>query len=375
MEDSILIKQDRTVGWLLGHESAGVRYRTLRDILDRPETDPEVVAARDSIVSWGPVAEYLKEQHHDGFWGFAEDVYWPKWNATVWALILLGELGVPGNNPSIRAGCEYFLKTISEQDRSWPPPKYAEDDLRSWRLCWEPCVTGNMARTLAVFGYGKDPRVQEMFEWLVKNQRDDGGWNCDTEDSRNGEPVHHSSFMSTIEPLWAFSSLAPQHWPKGAKEKVERGVEFLLLHKLFKSDKTGKVIREEWTQLHFPMFYFYDILHGLRVVSSLGYGSDERIHDALELLKSKRLADGTWTMEASFLRALRRNFVKDPSTGNWHQDVDSSVDASKIYTIGSKVARIPRVYDSLGRPGQPNPWVTLNALRVFKNTDGLGGLN
>ena len=75
--------------------------------------------------------------------------------------------------------------------------------------------------------------------------------------------------MSTIEPLWAFSALDRSLWPKGSKEVVERAAEFMLVHRLYKSDRTGKVIDEEWTRLHFPLFYFYDILHGLRVLADL----------------------------------------------------------------------------------------------------------
>lgn len=366
--------EDKAVDWLLRQDNPSIRYWTLRDLFGRSEKDTELFQVRESIVSWGPVAQYLEEQQADGYWGFAEDVYWPKWTASIWALILLAELGVPGSHPRIKNGCEYFLKTVAEQDKSWPPPKYAHDDndLRGWRLCWEPCITGNMARTLAVFGYGKDPRAKEMYEWLIRTQGEDGGWNCETEDSRKGEPVHHSSFMSTIEPLWAFSSLASQDWPKGGREAVELAVEFLLSHRLFKSDKTGKMIQREWTQLHFPMFYFYDILHGLRVVSSLGYGIDERARDALELLESKRMSDGTWPMEASFVRALGRNFVKDTSNDQWHQDIDNAVDRSNLYTASGKVAQIPSIYRSLGETGRPNAWVTLNALRVLKNIQDSG---
>lgn len=362
------VGSDTAIHWLLSRGDPGLRYWVLRDLIGKSEKDSEVIAARNRVASYPPIADYLEEQHPDGYWGFPEDVYWPKWTATVWALILLAELGMPGDHPSIRAGCEYFLKTIGGQDRSWPPLDYSEDDLRGWRLCWEPCVTGNMARTLAVFGYGQDPRVKEMFEWLIRTQRDDGGWNCETEYSRKGEPIHHSSFMSTIEPLWAFSSLAIQNWPKGGRESVGRGVEFLLLHRLFKSDKTGEVIEREWTKLHFPMFYQYDFLHGLRVVSALGYGNDERTSDAVHLLESKRSKDGSWPMEATFLRALKRNFVPDPVKGGWLQDVDESIDFSNVYSAEGRVAQIPRIYNSLGDVGKANPWITLNALRVLKDS-------
>src|SRR6266849_3828698 len=362
-------KWDQAVAWLLKNENPGVRYWTLKDILGRSETDTEVVPALNGIASWGPVAAYLREQHPAGYWGDGEDVYWPKWRATVWALILLAEMGVPGTNPSIKRGCEYFLRVMDAQDRSWPPPKYPDEDLRGWRLVWEPCVTGNMARSLAEFGYGDDPRVREMFEWLVKYQREDGGWNCDTEDSRKGEAVRHSSFMSTIEPLWAFAALDRQKWPRGGREAVERAAEFMLIHRLYKSDKTGKVIRPEWTQLHFPMFYFYDILHGLRVLSNLGYGGDERTSDARNLLLSKTLPDGTWPLEASYLRALRRNFVRNATTGQWGSVRDEKLDPADIYTKGSSVAEVPAIYASLGEVGRANPWITLNALRALKGAE------
>ena len=361
-------KWDQAVAWLLKNENPGIRYWTLTDILERSQSDAEVVSALNGIEFWDPVAAYLREQRPAGYWGDGEDVYWPKWRATVWALILLAELGVPGTNPPIRRGSEYFLQVMDRQDRSWPPPKYPDEDLRGWRLVWEPCVTGNMARTLTGFGFESDPRVREMFEWLVQNQRDDGGWNCDTE-GRNGEPVHHSSFMSTIEPLWAFSSLDAQKWPRGGREAVERGVEFLLIHGLFKSDKNGRVIRQEWTQLHFPLFYFYDILHGLRVVTALGFGGDDRTKDARELLLSKRLPEGTWPMEATYLRSLRRNFVKDAKTGQWHSVREEGVDLSNVCGSAGKVVEVPDIYSNLGEIGKANPWVTLNALRALKGLD------
>lgn len=358
-------KWDQAVAWLLKNENPGIRYWTLKDILGRSESDAEVVAALNGITSRGPVAEYLREQHPMGYWGDGEDVYWPKWRATVWALMLLAEIGVPGTHSSIKKGGEYFLRVMDEQDRSWPPPKYTGEDLRGWRSVWEPCVTGNMARTLTEFGFENDPRVREMFDWLVKNQRGDGGWNCETE-KRNGGEVHHSSFMSTIEPLWAFSSLNRQKWPRGGREAVERGIEFLLIHHLFKSDNSGKVIRQEWTQLHFPLFYFYDILHGLRVVNALGYGADERTGDAKELLLSKRSPDGTWPMEATYLRALRRNFVKDGSPAQWHEAREEGIDLANLYTSGGRVAEVPNVYSSLGEVGRANAWITLNVLRALK---------
>jgi len=117
------------------------------------------------------------------------------------------------------------------------------------------------------------------------------------------------------------------------------------------------------------MFYFYDILHGLRVLSKLGYSEDERMTDARELLLSKRLDDGTWPLEASYFQALRRNFAKDPATGQWAQVRDEKLDPADVYTKGGSVAQIPAIYSSLGEVGRPNPWITLNALRALKGAE------
>ena len=346
--------RDRGVSWLLSSDSPSIRFWVLRDLLGRREDDSEVGETRKELLSWGPIQGVLREQHVEGYWGEPEDVYWPKWNATVWPLILLAEMGIPGDTPQVKRGCEYFLRVMDEQDRSWPPNFPENDPQRKWdgyRSVWEPCVTGNMARTLTFFGFSEDRRVREMYEWLVRTQLPDGGWNCQPGEWQ--KEVFHSSFMSTVEPLWAFSELPLEKWPKNGKETVAKACEFMLMHKLYKSDKTGKVIQEPWTKLHFPLFYEYDVLHGLRVLTTLGFGKDDRTRDALDLLLSKRLPDGTWPMEDSYLNGPRRNLSKDSVTGEWS------------VVSGERVASIPEIYSSLGSIGQSNPWITLNALRVL----------
>ena len=341
------------VSWLMRQDSPSIRYWTMKDLLGYAENDPELSKARSEIPDSSLVSQILGEQRDGGYWAEAEDCYWPKWQATVWNLILLAEFGLSGDHPQVKKGCEFFLETMDAQDRSWPPPEYLDGDLRGYRLVWEPCVTGNMARTLVEFGYQDDPRVGEMFEWLVKEQFADGGWNC--EGGGRDKQTKHSSFMSTIEPLWAFSALEPSGWPKGGREAVTRGCEFLLMHRLYKSDHTFQTINEEWTKLHFPLFYFYDILHGLRVLTALESADDKRTFDAKELLKSKHSSDGTWPLEATYTRSIKRNLVKDHGTGEWNR------------VKGEGVADVPKLYDELGVIGEPNPWITLNALRVLSH--------
>jgi len=71
-------------------------------------------------------------------------------------------------------------------------------------------------------------------------------------------------------------------------------------------------------------------------------------------------------LEASYIRALRRNFVKSPTTGQWVSIRDETLDPADIYTKGGRIAETPAIYATLGEVGRSNPWITLNALRALK---------
>lgn len=56
--------------WLLEPDpnNPGIRYFAWRDLLDRPEDNPEVRQARADIMKMGPVPVILEAQHPDGYW-------------------------------------------------------------------------------------------------------------------------------------------------------------------------------------------------------------------------------------------------------------------------------------------------------------------
>ncbi|PJH75186.1 MAG: nitrogen fixation protein NifH, partial [Anaerolineae bacterium CG_4_9_14_0_8_um_filter_58_9] len=54
--------------WLLEPDNPSVRYFTLRHLLDRPEDDAEVQAARRAIMTSEPVQKILAAQNSEGYW-------------------------------------------------------------------------------------------------------------------------------------------------------------------------------------------------------------------------------------------------------------------------------------------------------------------
>ena len=222
-------------------------------------------------------------------------------------------------------------------------PSRKEKGFADWA---QPCLTGNMVRTLNMFGYQDHPRVKKAINWMPEAQLDDGGWNCDWPEKE----VKHSSFTSTIEPLWAYSEIPRQKWTRKMKRSINQGAEFLLMHRVYKSDNHHrKPSLPFFTALHSPMYYFYDALHGLRVLTKLGYSDDERVRDAVHLLLSKKGTDGKWVLD-----------------GDW----DRELLEEKSHGEGRSFKERKRVV-TLKELGKPSKRVTLNCYRALVKTGDL----
>lgn len=113
-------------------------------------------------------------------------------------------------------------------------------------------------------------------------------------------------------------------------------------HRLFRSEKTGEVIDNAWLKLHYPLYYHYDILQALVILTRAGKVRDQRAREALDIIESKRGADGCWRAEAFYWKKDLTGFAKPVRSGS------SNVD---VVDWGRRNA---------------NEMITLNALRVLK---------
>ena len=62
-----VLKEDST-DWLLEAENPSVRYFALSQLLDKPQNDVEVAAAKKAIMRAGVVPKILAKQNSDGSW-------------------------------------------------------------------------------------------------------------------------------------------------------------------------------------------------------------------------------------------------------------------------------------------------------------------
>ncbi len=337
------------VEWLLEKENPSVRYFTLRNLLDKPETASEVKEARQAIKNSNVVTKILQKQNLQGYWENKESPYLPKYKSTYWQIMILGQLGADKSDTKVQRACDFVLNLqqseggfssyTSEgalQQYEWMRTRTAlKEKLQPEPKAWArslvtehqySCLTGNVCAATQRIGYGKDPRVQKALNWLVRVQNSDGGWLCPYWKAHVRDT--HGCFYGTICPLEALSEVPETERTPEMNRAIKRGAEFLLIHHLYKADHHGyKVINRQWLKFSFPWFYGYHILRGLTVLTKLGYTEDERMKDALELMLKKRGRDGTWILEGAPAGRMQAN----------------------IETVGN-----------------PSKWITLNALKVIK---------
>jgi hypothetical protein len=313
-------EEEGVLHWLLEKGQPIVRYYTLIDLLGKSKKEEEVKEAYSDITKRGWAYDILKEQKPGGYWESKEDLYTPKYLATNWKSIVLSDFGLTKQDKRIEETAELFFK-------EWLGGKGEENNVLS---DGEVCIVGNLARFLTRFGYADDPRVKKLFDWLVNDQKQDGGWHCFKSDKGT---------LDCWEALAAFASLPREKWTKGIKNSVERGAEFYLGRELFREGKRYG----PWFRFHYPTHYYYDLLVGLDTITALGYASDKRLKPALKIMEEKRLSDGTWALDAV------------------HPDVGPGAD----YTF-----RRQPIPFALEEKGKSSKWITLIALRVMKRVQG-----
>lgn len=305
--------------WLLNSDAdPSVRVRVLRELLEKPADDPALVRAQKEIGRNGWAAKILREQHPGGQWSTpgasAFELYRPKYVATNWRLLVLSDLGLTKKHPRVARGMDLLMRR-----------RFAAMGELGGKGS-EVCITGNAVRMLARFGYTKDRRLRPAIDWLVRHQKADGGWHCFP--SRIGT-------LDCWEALAAFAALPPTSRTPEILRAIERGAEFYLKRRL---TREGRTPYAPWFRLHYPVHYYYDLLVGLDVLTSLGYGDDPRMRPALDRLARMQNRDGTWNLDALHPDSEDPNYrVRGP-----------------FYPLGLEV------------PGRPSRWITTTALTVLK---------
>lgn len=167
--------------------------------------------------------------------------------------------------------------------------------------------------------------LQSIMDFVLRQRLDDGGFNCRA--NRSGARVSfvHST-ISVIDGLSEYLRSGYTYRAGEAREAIGTATAALLARHLYQRRSTGEPIRAEFTRLHHPARWHFDVLRGLDVLRSAGSTYDDRLDDAVGVVLRRRHADGHWSAAAQY-----------PG----------------------------HIHIAYPRAGEPNRWITLRALRVL----------
>lgn len=321
--------------WLLESESPGVRYLALRDLLDRPENDPELVAARQAAHAEGPIAQILAAMDESGYWVEPGSGYAPKYRGTVWSMISLAQMGARADmDQRIGRACAYLLDQAlapGGQLGAYSRPSSTVD-----------CLQGNLCWALPALGYD-DPRLEGAFEWMAQTTTGEGLAPASEQSAPRryyagkcgplfacGANNKLGCAWGAVKVLMAFGQLPAGRRTPLIERATRLGVEWLLqIDPATAAYPTGYSNKPSgnWWKFGFPVFYVTDLLQLVEALVALGHGQDLRLANATALIRDKQDEQGRWPLEYDY------------AGKTW-------IDA--------------------GKKRQPNKWVTLRALRVLK---------
>jgi hypothetical protein len=276
---------------LLNSDEPSVKFKVLVNVLGKKLESAEIKKLQEEIKSSPRVKLLLSERGKDRKIPFHP---YAKWYGAHWVLSSLADIGYPKGDNS--------LIPLREQVYEWLFSKKHQKSIKSIDGRVRRCASqeGNALYYFLTLGLA-DARTEELAERLVKWQWPDGGWNCDKDPK-----AVNSSFWESLIPLRALALHGRLTGKSESREAAKRAAEVFLKRKCYKRQKDGRIMVDDFVELHYPCYWHYDILFGLKVMAEAGFINDERCDDALELLESKRLSDGGFPAEKKYYRVTKK---------------------------------------------------------------------
>jgi hypothetical protein len=322
----------------LESENLGARYLAYRDLLDMQADDPILISARQAAHSQGPIHSILESMQPEGYWAEKGPGYNQKYRSSVWSITLLAQLGALASvDERIRHACDFLLEHNLVQSG-----QFSVDGTPSGTI---DCLQGNLGWALLELGYD-DPRLDTAFEWMARTVTGEG---LAPKSEKNAVRRYYAAkcgpqfacgannnlpcAWGATKVMMAFGKLPGTRRAGLIQNAIQQGVDFLLSTDPVKADWPSGWAEKpstNWWKFGFPVFYITDILQVVEALVGLGYGNDPRLANALDYIRQKQDDQGRWTLEYDYSGKTWGNF---------------------------------------GAKKQPNPWVTIRAMRVLKKVE------
>lgn len=253
--------------WLLETNDPSIQLWYQLDIAHRPEEARAVLDTRERVLYSDPVQTIFAKQDALGFWGDAAQLAQPYYNATLWNLALLAELGIPRASRRARNACEFMLQNFLRDDGTFAGLDESE--------------TGYLVRAFGYFNYAHDTRVVNAARALS---------------------ARANSFEASVSALWGCRAFCGEaQIARAMHAKLERVLENRNVENLYT----------------FPQFDPRDALFVLRVLAEYERATDARAAPLVNALIAKQNERAQWTLERDLNAQLVTPFEKQNAPSRW----------------------------------------------------------
>ncbi len=292
---------------LMNSSEPSIRYWMETSVLDRKLNVTELQEKQEAIRNSERVKTLLSERLPDG--SLPYHPYF-KWKGAHWVLATLAELGYPPGDTS--------LIPLREQVLGWLLGEHHTREYDKKRRKYGPerirrCASQEAYAIYAMHTLGlADERVDLLVDRLLECQWPDGGWNCDW-----NPKADTSSFHETWHPMRALALVARLRKDDALRKVVLKAAEVFLQRRMFRRMRDGEIIHPGFLQLHYPFYWRYTVLAGLKVMAEIGCIHDPRCVEALTWLETRRLPDGGFPADTKFYRVSAAADVSGCSLVDW----------------------------------------------------------
>ena len=296
----------RIVDRMLRSSEPSIRWRVRTRVLRDDRRSSAVRRLEEEVRRSHRARSLLTRRSERNRAGTARGLY-HYWQGSHWALASLADMGYPRGDRTVEPLLDQCLAY-------WTRPMYerlvGEDEsdggnasvgVRVIRGLPRRCASIQGSALLYATRLGVlDERVDHLAALIRTWQWPDGGWNCDRRPA-----AHVSSFMETLLTMRGLQAYSDASGSAPAGQAAERAAEVFLERKLFRRRSDGAVMRPDFLRLHYPVYWHYDVLAGLKGMAEVGAVRDLRCREALDWLESRELPDGGWPADRRYYRVSR----------------------------------------------------------------------
>ena len=306
------------IQWLLDSDEPWTRYRTLVDLLDRADEDPDVQAAR---------AELLAHPQVQGL--ITEAAAWPGYalkrhndaKHTIYRLSTLADFGVQASDPGMAPVVEAVMAHQSPEGAFQTLVTVAKGyggtgaDMWAWMLCDAPTLLYG----LLAMGLGEDERVQRAIHHLVRLV-EENGWRCSVAPEFGGKFRGPGRKVDPCPIVNVYGLKALSQVPELLDSSgAHTGAEMLLWHWEHQGQRKLYMfgIGTDFRKLKYP-FVWYDLLHVVDVLSRFPFTrADPRLGEMVKAITTQADEKGRYTANSMYRAWKGWSFADKKNPSPW----------------------------------------------------------